>query len=120
MQTQPTDADVEAFLAAVDTERRREDAQRLCQIMAEETGAPAVMWGPAIVGFGDTEYTNTSGTHAYFKVGFSPRKANLALYGLPDPDESLGPFSQGKSCLYIKDLRKIDEDVLRQMIRGAV
>ncbi len=119
MQTQPTGADVEAFLNAIENDRRREDAHRLCQIMAEESGAPAVMWGPAIIGFGDTEYTNTTGTHAFFRVGFSPRKANLALYGLPDPDDSLGPFSQSKSCLYIKDLRKIDEDVLRELIRSA-
>lgn len=119
MLTQPTDADVDAFLASVENDRRREDAQRLCRIMAEEAGAPAVMWGPAIVGFGDTEYTNSSGTHAYFRVGFSPRKANLALYGLPDPDESLGPFSRSKACLYIKDLRKINEDALRELIRSV-
>jgi hypothetical protein len=119
MQTQPTDADVEAFLDAVESDRRREDAQRLCQIMAEETGAPPVMWGPAIVGFGTTEYTNTTGTHAFFRVGFSPRKANLAPYGLPDPDASFGPFSKSKSCLYVKDLRKVDEDVLRELIRSA-
>ena len=119
MQTQPTDADVTEFLASVDNDRRREDALRLCEIMAEETGAPAAMWGPAIVGFGDTEYTNTTGTHAYFKVGFSPRKANLALYGLPDPDETLGPFSRSKACLYVKDLRKINEEALRQLIRSV-
>lgn len=119
MQTQPTAADVEAFLASVENDRRREDAQRLCQIMAEETGERPVMWGPAIVGFGDTEYTNKTGTHAYFRVGFSPRKANLALYGLAEPDESLGGFSRGKSCLYLKDLRKIDEQVLRELIRTA-
>lgn len=119
MKTQPTDDSVARFLAAVPDERRREDAERLCQIMAEETGEPAVMWGSAIVGFGATQYTNTSGTHDFFRVGFSPRKANLALYGMPEPDNTLGPHSNGKSCLYIKDLRVIDEDVLRQLIRSA-
>ena len=78
----------------------------------------------AMVGFGDGEYTNTTGTHPWFRVGFSPRKAALALY-VPGAVESelladLGPHSTGKGCLYIKDLRAVDMSVLRQIIeRGA-
>lgn len=88
------------------------------------TGASPVMWGGSILGFGDGEYTNTTGTHPWFRVGFSPRKAALALY-VPGAVESelladLGPHSTGKGCLYIKDLRAVDMSVLRQIIeRGA-
>jgi hypothetical protein len=117
MKTQRNDGDVEAFLASVPDERRRRDAGALLRIMTEETGAPAVMWGSAIIGFGDAEYSTSRGARPWFRVGFSPRKANLALYGMPDCDDSLGPHSLGKGCLYIKDLRDIDESVLRALIR---
>jgi hypothetical protein len=119
MKTTRNDGDVDAFLAGVEDARRREDAERLARIMAEETGADPVMWGHAIVGFGDSEYTTSRGPQPWFRVGFSPRKASLALYGLPEPDDALGPHSTSKACLYIKDLRAVDEDVLRELIRRA-
>ncbi len=117
MKTQPMADDVAAFLASVPDERRREDARALAQIMAEETGAQAVMWGSAIIGFGDGEYTTSKGPQPWFRVGFSPRKANLALYNMPESDDALGPHTRGKGCLYIKDLRGIDEQTLRDLIR---
>jgi hypothetical protein len=119
MKTQRTTADVVGFLEAVPDGRRREDAQRLAAIMQEETGARPVMWGDAIVGFGDGEYTTSKGVQPWFQVGFSPRKSALALYGLPESDDSLGPHSRSVACLYVKDLRAIDEDVLRALIRRA-
>ncbi|MBK6764213.1 MAG: DUF1801 domain-containing protein [Micrococcales bacterium] len=124
MKTTANQGDPEAFLADVPDPRRREDAGALARIMSEVTGAPPVMWGGSILGFGNSEYTNTTGTHPWFTVGFSPRKAALALYvpGAVDSDllERLGPHSTGKGCLYIKDLRAVDVAVLRQIIeRGA-
>jgi hypothetical protein len=119
MKTTRNDGDVAAFLAGVASPRRREDAARLARIMAEETGADPVMWGEAIVGFGDSEYQTGKGPQPWFRVGFSPRKASLALYGLPEPEEALGPHTTSTACLYIKDLRAVDEDVLRELIRRA-
>jgi hypothetical protein len=51
-KTQPTDASVEEFLAAVANDRRRSDAREVHQMMATATGEPAVMWGASMVGFG--------------------------------------------------------------------
>ena len=121
MKTSANGADVAAFLAGVDNVRRREDAQRAVAILGEVTGVEPRMWGTAIVGFGDSEYTNTSGTHAWFVLGVSPRKAALTLY-VPGATDSplldrLGPHSTGKGCLYIKDLRAVDEAVLRDIIK---
>ena len=124
MKTVAKPGDPGDFLAGVTDVRRREDAEDLARIMAEVTGASPVMWGGSILGFGDGEYTNTTGTHPWFRVGFSPRKAALALY-VPGAVESelladLGPHSTGKGCLYIKHLRAVDMSVLRQIIeRGA-
>lgn len=119
MKTTRNEGDVAAFLAGVEDARRREDAERLARIMAEETSAEPAMWGDAIIGFGHSEYTTSKGPQPWFLVGFSPRKVALALYGLPQPDEALGPHTTSTSCLYIKDLRAVDEDVLRELIRRA-
>ena len=96
------------------------------EIMERVTGAPAVMWGPSMVGFGSTPYTNTQGTNDMFIVGFSPRAASLTLYGLhngyaePDPLlERLGPHTSSVACLYVKRLDALDESVLEQLIANA-
>jgi hypothetical protein len=126
IKTQPHDGDVDAYLEAVADERRRVDARALRVLMEQITGATATMWGPSIVGFGSTPYTNTSGTNDWFVVGFSARKAALTIYGIhngyADPDpllDDLGPHSTGKSCLYVKRLADIDERVLIQLITKA-
>jgi Domain of unknown function (DU1801) len=121
MQTSANDGDVAAFLAGVENVRRREDAQRVAALMAEVTGSEPRMRGTAIVGFGDSEYTNTSGTHPWFAVGLSPRKAALTLYVLGATASPmlgrLGPHTTGKGRLYIKDLSTVDEAVLRDIIK---
>lgn len=126
IKTRPTDADVTAFLDAVENPRRRAEGHAVRALMERVTGEPAVMWGPTMVGFGSMPYTNTTGTNHWFVVGFSPRKADLTLYGLHDgygpPDPllaELGPHTTGKSCLYVKRLESIDLDVLERLVRQA-
>ena len=90
------------------------------------TGEPAAMWGPSMVGFGSQPYTNSLGTNEWFIVGFSPRKAALTIYGIhngyapPDPLlEALGPHTTGKSCVYVKRLDQLDQNVLEQLVLKA-
>jgi len=125
-KTRPTDQDVSAFLDAVPNERRRQDAHELRALFERVTGAPATMWGPSMVGFGSQPYTNTMGTHEWFVVGFSPRRSALTIYGINDgyepPDpllEQLGPHTTGKSCVYVRRLADVDEDVLERLIAAA-
>lgn len=124
--TQPHDGDVTAFLDSVADERRRSEGHAVRALMEEVTGAPAVMWGPSMVGFGSHPYTNTTGTQDWFVVGFSPRKAALTIYGVYDdygPAEplfdQLGPHTTGKGCLYVKRLDAVDLDVLTRLVRQA-
>ena len=124
--TQPTDQPVEEFLAGVEPERRREEGRRLVEIMTEVTGEDPVMWGTSIVGFGDLHYRYASGREGdWMKVGFSPRKAQLSLYGLKDDPAStplldaLGPHTTGAGCVYVKRLDAVDEAVLRALIALA-
>ncbi len=126
IKTKPTGADVTAFLDAVPDETRRRDGHSMRALMERITGEPAVMWGPTMVGFGSMPYTNTTGTNEMFILGFSPRKADLTLYGLtnayeePDPLlDQLGPHRLGKSCLYVKRLENVNADVLERLVRQA-
>ncbi|MBY6706200.1 DUF1801 domain-containing protein [Rhodococcus sp. BP-241] len=126
--TKPTDADVADFLAAATPARRREDGVRLAKIFAEVTGAEPVMWGPSMVGYGSYCYAspvNPRTRGEWPKVAFSPRKAQLSLYGLKDLPEgaallpSLGTYTEGAGCVYVRRLDQIDLDVLRRLIAIA-
>ena len=126
-KTKPTDASVEEFLNAVPDERKRADSFRLVEIMREITGEEPVMWGDSIVGFGSYHYKYASGREGDAPlIGFSPRKANLALYITSDFDrygalmDRLGKFTTGKACLYVKRLSDVDEATLRELVRQSV
>ena len=91
-KTKPTDADVDAFIDAVDNDRRREEARTVLALMREVTGEEPVMWGPSMVGFGTVHYRYESGREGdMFATGFSPRKTALTVYLA---DGSTG----GRSC----------------------
>ena len=119
-----TDASVEAFLAWVPDERRREDAHRLSAMMRDITGEPPVMWGTSIIGFGTYHYRYASGREGDSPLAsFSPRRQHVVIYlvgGFEDRHQSalarLGPHRAGKGCLYIKRLDDVDLDALRELI----
>jgi len=126
-KTVPTDASVSAFLETITDEAKRQDSQRLIDIMGEITGEPATMWGPAIIGFGSYHYVYESGREGDMPdISFSPRKANLTLYFRRDWQsqseivERLGPFKAGKGCMYLKSLDKVNEDALRELIEWSI
>lgn len=82
------------------------------------------MWGATMVGYGQYHYEYASGHRGdALATGFSPRKANLSLYGLtgqpeaPDLLERLGKHKLGKACLYINTLADVDLEVLEELIR---
>jgi hypothetical protein len=122
-KTRPTDASVADFLAAAQPERRRIDALRLDTIMCEVTGVDGVMWGPSIVGYGQMHYTYASGREGdWMRVGFSPRKSSLSLYGLKDTPAAvallpkLGTHTAAVGCIYVTTLDALDEPTLRRLI----
>lgn len=123
----PTDADPQEFIAGVENATRRADAERLVEIMREITGEEPVMWGQSIIGFGSYHYRYESGREGDAPlIGFSPRKANLVAYLVADyeqryPEElaKLGPYKSGKTCLYLTRLDRVDEDVLRCLIKDS-
>jgi hypothetical protein len=125
-KTKPTDADVDAFIDAVDSERRREEARTVLALMRDITGEEPAMWGPSIVGFGSVHYRYESGREGDMPAaGFSPRKGALTVYldiGFDDQTDlldRLGPHTTGKSCLYIKRLDAVDLDILRELVETS-
>jgi hypothetical protein len=125
-KTTRNDASVEEFLAGVADPRRRADAQALCELMEQVTGQVPVMWGSAIVGFGQYRYHYASGRQGDWPaVGFSPRKQNLVVYlaeGFDDHADliaRLGPVTTSKACLYVKKLGDVDTAALRELISSG-
>ncbi|MGW4478703.1 DUF1801 domain-containing protein [Rhodococcus triatomae] len=117
------DPAVRTFLEAVTHRVRRRDADTLLALMARVTGEQPAMWGPSIVGFGSYHYKYASGREGDAPAaGFSPRKAASVVYlndGIDahtDLVERLGEHTSGVGCLYLKDLEKIDLDVLEQLV----
>lgn len=123
LKTTPNQQDVHAFLAAIEDEHKRQDCYALLELMRTATGEEPRMWGDSIVGFGSYHYKYASGREGdWFLTGFAPRKQALTLYimaGFDAYDElmsQLGKHKIGKSCLYIKRLADVDEDVLRMLV----
>lgn len=127
-KTQPTDASVPDFLAAAEPAKRREDGLALAEIFHEVTGVEPVLWGASLVGYGSYRYISPANPRTrgdWPKTGFSPRKAQLSIYGIKDLPEgaallpSLGTYTEGAGCVYVKRLEHIDLDVLRRLIAIA-
>jgi hypothetical protein len=126
-KTKKNDDSVIDFLNSIDHDSRREDAEVVGAIMERVTGESPKMWGTSIVGYGDVHLTYESGREVDVpKVAFSPRKAALVLYiesvfaGRAELLAELGDHTTGKVCLYIKDLAKVEQAVLEDLIRASV
>ncbi|WP_299278375.1 DUF1801 domain-containing protein [uncultured Georgenia sp.] len=123
----PTDTDPQEFIARVENATRRKDAERMIEIMREISGEEPVMWGASIIGFGSYHYRYESGREGDAPIlAFSPRKANLVVYLVADYEQrypeqlaKLGPYKSGKTCLYLTRLDRVDEDVLRYLIKDS-
>ncbi len=126
-KTIATPVDPAAFIAAITDLGQQADARTLSALMIRLTGAPAVMWGPSIIGFGRYHYRYESGREGdAFRIGFAPRKGQTVLYlmdGYADHAADLallGRHKTGKACLYIRRLADIDLAVLEAMITRSL
>ena len=130
-KTQITGRDPADFIAGVEPDRKREEAEQLDALFRKVTGEVPVMWGPSIIGYGQYRTTYASGRDVHWmRSGFSPRKAKHSLFlmgGYCDEATGerrdallakLGKYATGKSCLYINKLADVDMDVLEQLLRN--
>jgi len=127
IKTKPTDVRAEDFINTVADEQKRKDSSLLLEMMKKATGEEPKMWGSSLIGFGSMRYKSqaTGREVDWFKVGFSPRKANLSIHlavNLTDHAENLeklGKHKTGAGCIYINKLADIDQKVLQKMISNA-
>ena len=126
-KTKATGASVTAFINSIDDKQKRADARKVAAMMRKATGKRAKLWGPSIVGYGTYHYKYASGREGDFLMtGFSPRKQALTVYVIPGFEhfetlmKKLGKYKTGKSCLYIKRLSDVDEEILEQLINRSV
>ena len=120
------DKEVKSCLAAIENERKREDAQKLIEIMQEETGYQPYMDG-RIISFGSYHYRYESGREGDCCItGFAPAKQRISIYIMPgfsnyqDELSEIGKHKTGKCCLYINKLADVDEVLLRKIIKHSV
>ena len=126
-KTTETDNSVAAFIKKIPDVQRQKDALAIMEIMEKQSGFPAKMWGPAIIGFGSYHYVYESGHEGDAPlVGFSPRKNEFALYLSSSFDkreellQQFGKHKTAKACVYIKKIEDIKVDVLKKMISASV
>ena len=127
IKTKPTSLSVESFIDSITDEQKRKDSQAILKMMEKAINEKPKMWGSSMIGFGDKRYKSpaTGREVDWFKIGFSPRKANLSLHlGLDiqkhaEALNKLGKHKTGVGCLYINKLEDIDTKELEKIIKSA-
>jgi len=126
IKTRPTSLSVTGFIDSIPDEQKRKDCHVILNLMEKATGEKPKMWGSSMIGFGDVRYKSpaTGREVDWFKIGFSPRKANLSLHLIDlqrhaDALKKLGKHKTGTGCLYINKLEDVDIKVLEKMIIAA-
>lgn len=129
VKTTETEASVEDFINAVPDEQKRADSVVLVKLMQKVSKERPKMWGASLIGFGNHIYQSpTSGRQVeWFKVGFSPRKANISLYVMGMAEEKrtellsrLGKYKTEGGCVYVKKLADVDMAVLEEMVKETL
>jgi hypothetical protein len=127
IKTKPTASSVTDFIDSIANEQQRKDSHAILRMMEKATKQKPKMWGSSMIGFGDVRYKSPrSGREVdWFKIGFSPRKANLSLHLVIDMKQhadalkKLGKHKTGVGCLYINKLEDINSKVLEKLIAAA-
>lgn len=126
IKTRPTSLSVTGFIDSIPDEQKRKDCHIILKLMEKATKEKPKMWGSSMIGFGNVRYKSpaTGREVDWFKIGFSPRKANFSLHLIDlkrhaDALKKLGKHKTGTGCLYINKLEDVDIKVLEKMIDAA-
>jgi len=126
IKTKPTSLSVKDFINNITDEQKRKDSLIILKLMEKAMKEKPKMWGSSMIGFGNVRYKSpaTGREVDWFKIGFSPRKANLSLHLInlqqhADALNKLGKHKTGGGCLYINKLEDIDIKVLEKIIIAA-
>lgn len=128
IKTKESGSSVEDFINGLTSEQQRKDSFQLLKIFQKLSKVKPKMWGSSIIGFGKKVYKSPSTGREveWFKIGFSPRKANLSLHLVFNIQvhseilKKLGKHKTGAGCLYINKLAEIDIKVLEELIKASL
>jgi hypothetical protein len=127
IKTKENDSSVEDFISSLKDEAKQKDSLTILKLMQKATKEKPKMWGSSMIGFGIKRYKSpaTGREVDWFKIGFSPRKANFSLHLVLDIKKyaaelkKLGKHKTGVGCLYINQLNDVDINVLEKLITVA-
>ena len=126
IKTKPTALSPLDFVNGIAEEQKRKDSFIILKLMEKAMKEKPEMWGTSMIGFGKVRYKSpaTGREVDWFKIGFSPRKANLSLHLIDlgrhaDALTKLGNHKTGGGCLYINKLEDVDIKVLEKIITAA-
>ncbi|MEO8514360.1 MAG: DUF1801 domain-containing protein [Ignavibacteria bacterium] len=124
IKTKETSSSVDDFINSLKSDQQKKDSLILLKLMKKASKEKPKMWGSQMIGFGKKVYKSpASGREVeWFKIGFSPRKANFSLNLVLDIKKysaefkKLGKHKSGVGCLYINKLDDVDLKVLEKII----
>lgn len=112
-----------SIIEAIENPRRKSDALEILDLMNEVITDNVRVWENKYIGFGHYHYVNKTNEGDMPVLSMVPAKAHMTLYftvgGLKhyqDYLDQLGQYRQGKICLYISNMSKINKDVFRSLI----
>lgn len=127
VMNQPRPTDVDHFISQITDVTRKNDVYRLLQIFEQTSGFEPKMWGPSMIGFGKYHYMIDNKFEGDAPlVAFALKKTKINLYLASSNNlttkqlKDLGNFRKGKSCLYIREVDDINEDVLKELIALSI
>lgn len=128
IKTKQTSANVKDYLTTVENKQKQIDSHTILNLMSLATKEEPKIWGSSIIGFGNVRIKSptTEREVDWFRVGFSPRKANITIYLGTDISphmealKKLGKHKAGRGCLYINKLGDVDMKILKEIIEAAL
>lgn len=120
------DITVEKYIASIDDEATRKDAQVLAGLMRRISGKEPILYGIGTIGYDVFNYEYASGRKGEsHTLAFYPRKGKITIY-LSDGTTryakllaKLGKHTITGYCVYIKQLSDIELPVLEQILEES-
>ena len=108
----------------IENEKRRSDMFRLFELINQTIDVEPSLWDRKSIGYGNYHYVNKTNEGDMPILAFVPASAHITIYftvGGLDPYKDLldqiGKYKRGKICLYLSNLDKVNDDVLRELIK---
>jgi hypothetical protein len=121
IKTKQNSSSVTGFIDSIADEQKRKDSHVILKLMEKAMKEKPKTWGSSMIGFGNVRYKSpATGREAdWFKIGFSPRKANLSLHLIDlqrhaDALKKSGKHKTGTGCLYINKPEDVDIKILEK------